>query len=139
MYSHKCKKSVFCAIFLACFFVGTICGVFCFRCISASLDGLEQLHAGELFGIVGLSGRTVFSVFRPFLVLTVLFLLPNGFRYIFLFVALRGCLSAYLFCAVLHIRGEIFPLMTRTFLILLLYYLLCEFIYFRRFSACRIY
>ena len=138
MCSYKCRKSVFCAIFLACYFVGTICGVFCFRCLSASLDGFEQLHPVEFLRSNGLSGRTVFSVFRPFFVLGVLLLLPNGFRYIFLLITLRGCLSAYLFCAVLHISGGVVPLLIKTFLTLPLYYLLCEFIYFRQLSVCRI-
>lgn len=139
MYDHKCKKSVFCTLFLASFFLGTICGVFCFRCLSASLCGFGQLRLGESLLESMSPYSAVFAALRPFAMIAVLLLIPNGFRYVFAFVVLRGFLSAYLFCSVLDNCGEIFLFLIRTFLLLLLYYWLCEFVYFRQSSVCRVY
>ena len=130
--AHKCKKSVFCVFFLICFFIGTICGVFCSRCISVSLSGVERFSLD--FSSLKVA---VFTVLRPLALVAVLGCLSNRKRYVCICIVLRGFLTAYLFSAV-RASEHVWEFAVKELLVLLLFYWLCSWSYFRQDSFCRI-
>ena len=138
MSSYKCKNSVFCVIFLACFLAGTICGIFCFRCVLGSISGFDHLRIGGIVLGNRMQTGAVFAAVRPLAVMAILAFVPCKRRYICILVALRGFLVAYFFCLFLRTSDDLFPVIFSEFLFLLLFYWLCNFVYFRRSNFCRI-
>ena len=138
MGSYKCKNSVFCAIFLACFLVGTICGVFCFRCVLGSLSEFDHLRIGGIVFGNRMQMEAVFATVRPLGVMAVLAFVPCKRRYICILIVLRGFLMAYFFCLFLRTSADLFPVIFGEFLFLLLFFWLCNFVYFRQSCFCRI-
>ena len=131
MLRYKCKKSVFCILFLICFFLGTICGMILFHCllgahsgwISAYCTALDQLERPGLW-------KLLFFWCRPLILAFVLGLSPAGSRFIPILIFLRGCMSSYLtsFCY----ASGVSPLsaVLRWLVLLPVFYALCRWAYY---------
>lgn len=101
-----CKKSVFCALFLIFFLLGTICGILLFRSILKS-DYLWLCFYCRLLEqyLSGFSFASIFYLLLPFFVLYFVSLLPSGEWFVLGIVFLRGCIFSYFtsaayFCSV---------------------------------------
>lgn len=93
---NKCKKSVFCILFLIWFLIGTICGFFLFRCLQKAHGGWAAAYCAALTGTDGQSLLSfLFFACRPLLLAGLLCLLPWGRRLVPVLTAARGCLMAY--------------------------------------------
>lgn len=127
MMRNKCKKTVFCVQFLVYFFLGTICGIFLFRCLLLS-DPMWIYAYSNRAGSLG-SGQLLCRLiyfFLPLILAWVLSLSPFGYRVLPLLIMLRGCLTAYLFSFQLYGDGSMTGSILRSVLILPLFYYICQ-------------
>ncbi len=96
MASSKCKKSVFCILFLFWFLTGTICGFILFQCLQNAQGPWVGAYCAALVGTAGSDlASYLFAAIRPLLLAGLLCLLPWGRRLVPLLTAARGCLVAY--------------------------------------------
>lgn len=132
MRSDKCKKSVFCALFFLCFIVGTICGVFAFRCfcpviVTRNVDLMTPIFFGT--SLIG----EIFSLLRPLIFVLVLLWLRASCRVMWFLIFCRGFLISYYFSAVVYCGLEIATIaLILKSAALLVFYLLCWQHYFVR-------
>lgn len=128
---YKCKKSVFCILFLIYFFLGTICGVILFHCLLGTHSPwipayCEALGNLEHPGVVTL----LFFWCRPLALAVLLGLSPLGSRLVPLLILARGCLSAYL--TSFYYASGLSPLsaVLRWLILLPVFYMLCRWAYY---------
>lgn len=127
MEQYKCKKSVFCACFLFSLTLGTISGVFLFRCFISS-NGSVFLIDSDYFGTTA----NALTLIRPFVVMLTLIFHPKGRKFVFLFVVLRGLLMAFFSSAVWFCGGNVAALLLRFMLFFPAYYLFCGMVFSNR-------
>lgn len=128
---YKCKNSVFCVSFLICFTLGTICGVFAFRCfLSCASDWntlvLEGFHISNMrfWALIG-------AWFRTLAVVALFALLPTGYRAILPLVVVKAFLIAYLFSALQFYRVYAPFVVFKELSALPMFYWICKWVYFR--------
>ena len=119
----NCRNSVFCVKFLLYFLIGTICGIWFYRCmIAQETDWLKSY-------CVGLEGNlprfSVVAMLRPLVFAYLISLHSAGAYFLPALVFLRGFLTAYTTCAVLRLDFAVGLVLTRCVLILPVFYLLC--------------
>lgn len=126
----KCRNSVFCVRFLFFFLIGTICGIWFYRCLGQSDAIWLRDYCLMLTGASGWS--VILSVLRPLLPAALAWLHPYGRHAIPLLVGLRGMLTAYSACAVLRADLPGGPVLVRGLVILPIFYRLCRLAWDRR-------
>jgi len=132
MRSYKCKKSVFCICFFIFFLIGTICGLFCFRCQLVN-NGRWMLSVCET---AALSLHTAFVkhaavLLRPCIVVSALAFHPVGYRLLFPVIFVRGFLMSYHFAALWLGNCDIFRMVLLGLLALPLFCVLCGWAFLR--------
>lgn len=131
MLQYKCKKSVFCILFLICFFIGTICGVILFHCLLGAHSGWITAYCDAL-GSLERPGllTSLFFWCRPLALALLLGLSPAGSRLIPVLILARGCFSAYL--TSFYYAAGLSPLsaVLRWLALLPVFYLLCRWAYY---------
>ena len=127
MEPRKCKNAVFSIVFLFFFFLGTICGIFLFRCIAQSQSLWLRDYCTALSGAFSGPGA-VAALLRPLLVVLAVGMFPFGHRLLPLIIFFRGCLMAYCFsaCFAAGLSPEL-P-MLRGVLLLPLFYFFCRWV-----------
>lgn len=131
MLRYKCKKSVFCILFLFFFFIGTICGVLLFQLqyhvqhtwIVSYGKGLLPERSFDLW-------RLFFVSLRPLLLAFLLGSLSFGWRLIPLLIVGRGCLISYLFSLASLCETPVSALFLRELLLLSSFYFLVRWAYY---------
>lgn len=122
----KCKNSVFCVRFLIFFLIGTICGIWLFRCLAPG-------HAAWLSNYCFMLEHATFSSFtsatlpwfRP-LALVVIIHYSSLTKYLLpVLIVFRGMLTTYSFCAIRLSGSSPGVFLFRGVLLLPLFYLLC--------------
>lgn len=132
MHFYKCKNSVFCICFLIFFFLGTICGVLCFRCQMIRNGPWILAFSKELSSSVSpLFVKNAVILFRSLLLLLAMALLPWGYRLVFPLIALRGFLMSYYFSALWIGECNVLFMVLLETLLMPAYYMMCSWAYFR--------
>ena len=131
MHFYKCKKSVFCIYFLILFGLGTICGVFCFRCqMSANCQWILPYCGAISHSMSTAFVKSAAVLFRCGILMAALSILQRGYRAIFPLIIVRGFLMSYSFSA-LWIGGcSMISMILHACLILPAYYMLCSWAFF---------
>ena len=126
MLVQKCKNSVFCVYFLFFFFVGTICGVFCYSLqISSDLDFVSYYSVAISESLFDCSLLSFLAAARPFVFVAFLALTSFGHRFLFLLIAVRGFMTAYTAAALWIGNCDLFLIFIRGLVLLPLFYGLC--------------
>ena len=127
----KCRKSVFCILFLLFFFLGTICGILLFRCLAGSASEWVKAYCQVL---VQQQNHGVFWLFvtwcRPMLLAGLTGLVPWGDRVLPVLIAGRGLLMAYAAAALYACGQPVMWLVFRGLALLPLFYLVCRWAYY---------
>ena len=132
MRSPKCRNSVFCVQFLIFFLLGTICGIWFYRCLAELETVWLEPYCSLLTGASGWSA--LFSAVRPLIAAWLVWFCPEGYRILPLLIGMRGCLTAYTACAVLRAGLPSGPVILRGLVILPLFYWLCRRAFCRRYT-----
>ena len=130
MIAHKCKKSVFCVLFLLSFFIGTICGVFCFRCVSAQMSTLSQ-YTSFISSNAAFYVNLLRASLRPLIIVALIGICPAGAKCVWALIIARGFLVTYLCCTVGCCFGDLLVIYVKELLFLPLFYWLCFWAYTR--------
>jgi len=127
MTNAKCKKSVFCILFLFFFVIGTICGSVLFSVILHSNYGWLCDYCASLDYVTAkdLSSLLLFYA-RPLLFVFLFGVLFPGSKWILFFVAIRGCLCSYLFAAMYYSGCFMTGILMRQFVLLPAFYFICR-------------
>ena len=120
----KCRNSVFCVKFLVFFLLGTICGIWLYRCLAE----LETLWLEPYCSLLGTA--SVFSAclaaLRPLILAGLACIHPWGCRVVPLLIGVRGLLTVYSACAVLRAGLPPGGVILRGLVILPAFYWLCR-------------
>jgi hypothetical protein len=125
--TKKCKKSVFCAVFLICFLIGTICGVLLYETVSSAHPEWSRSYflciyeADHTF-----SAGSLYAVLAPMILLWVVSLLSFGDRLANLLVVWRGCCASYLFCFAYTSGVSVLGMIFRELLLLAAFYFIYQ-------------
>lgn len=131
MLQLKCKKSVFCVLFLFCFFLGTICGMLLFHGLLGVHDAWITAYCRTLAQLERPNALTfLFFCGRPLLLAFVLGLCPKGWRLVPLLVLARGCLMAYIMSFYAASALPPTSLVLRWLVLLPVFYYMCRWAYF---------
>ena len=132
----ECKKSVFGILFLLCFLLGTICGVFLFGCLTTVRGAWIQQYT-ELLCQEGNGGllSVCLSWCRPLLLAALAGFLRWGDRVVLFLAVLRGILMAYTAAALWTSGLTLLPFLVRGILLLPLFYAVCSWAYDKPFAA----
>lgn len=132
MLLYKCKKSVFCIYFLLFFFLGTISGVFLFRCLFHSLAGSSCWCLNLEFAAFRWNDlRLLSSAVRSITILAIFALVPYGYVFVPFLVFCRGFLMCYCFSQMWVSGAVIGSVFVKELLLLPLYYSFCRWVYFK--------
>jgi len=127
----KCRKSLFCILFLFFFSLGTICGVLSFRYLAELCSGWMYLYCGSLHPLRnGLFLPFVFSWLRPLLLAFLMRMVPWGKRVLPVLIFSRGFLTAYSAAACFSCGQPPVWVIVRGMTLLPLFYALCRFAFF---------
>jgi len=129
----KCKNSVFCIHFLFFFLFGTISGVLCFRCMLLS----NQLWTGVYCDYIGQSVSSkvlqeLFVLIRPFFLVLLCALHPNGWKLLFPLIFIRGFLMSYCYAALWFGGYNFLLIVAKAMFLLPLYFFCCKWLYASR-------
>ena len=131
MLKKKCKKSVFCAFFMSCFLIGTICGVLLFHIFHrANQDRVYAYGAAIFSSYPSLTADNLLLFFFPFVFLCLLCLFPFGWRIYPLITVGRGCLASYFFSFASVSGVSTASYFVRELFSLCLFYFLCRWCYY---------
>ena len=131
MLLSRCKKSVFCILFLLCYFLGTICGVLLFRFLAGSNDSWVRRYSTVLFCETPNGWYVLFSFSRPLVFAAAAGMLSCGNRLIFWLIMLRGALAAYAAAAVWAAGCSLMPPLMRGIILMPLFFAVCRWAYDR--------
>ena len=135
MLLSRCKKSVFCILFLLCYFLGTICGVLLFRFLAGANDGWVRRYSAALFCETPDGWNVLFSFCRPLLLAAAAGMLSCGNRLIVWLIVLRGALTAYAAAAAWAAGCSLTPLLMRGIILMPLFFAVCRWAYYRNCPA----
>ena len=122
-----CKNSVFCAIFLVLFFLGTICGIFLLRCVLVANSDFLSDYCLSLRAVKMRSPwLLLWFHLLPFLSAFAVSFLPNKDKFLFVLIFLRGCVSAYAISACYALGLSLANILVRDFLLLPVFYWFCR-------------
>ena len=126
---YKCKNSVFCAYFLFCFFVGTICGALFFRIIIQQNRAWAGAYCAELYGSGDAGILSLFlCCFRPLATALVLGSFSFGRRITAALIAFRGLSVSYFLSFALCAQCRIFPILVSELMVLAAFFCVCRFL-----------
>lgn len=127
MLSVKCRKSVFCVQFLAFFLLGTICGIWLYRCLAGCEYGWLNSYCALLGQGARRDGWTLLLTWgRPLVLAWLASIHPVGFRALPVLIWGRGLLTAYSACACLRAGLSPGTVILRGLVLLPLFYWLCS-------------
>ncbi len=115
----KCRKSVFCSLFLLIFLFGTICGVFLFY-----LGYDDNPDTFVSYGL-HLSARNLLFSFLPLLFVLLLGFASWGCRLIPALVTFRGLLMSYRICVLYTSGVNLLNSLTYDVILLPIFFFLC--------------
>ena len=122
-----CKNSVFCALFLFLFTMGTICGSYLLRCILRSdagwmLSYCNLIQSGSVSKVI----LGVWFLLLPFLSVLCIYFFPGKDKLVLVLVFIRGCIVAYTLGAFYTMGVSLSGVLLRTLLLLPLFYWVCR-------------
>lgn len=127
----KCRKSVFCMLFLFFFSIGTICGVLSFRYLAGAQSSWTFMYCRRLQLMeYGSFCSFVLAWIRPLLLVLVIGLVPWGKKFLPILITARGFLTAYSAAACLSCGQSLSWVVIRGLTLLPVFYALCRFSYF---------
>lgn len=118
----KCKKSVFCVLFLICFFTGTICGVLLFNFVYSTHAEWSASYFDSLLLTSDAAAGAFFTSLAPLVFVYFLSLLPAGKRLLPVCVVWRGCCASYLYCFAYSAGSRVSGFLFRELLLLACFY-----------------
>ena len=137
MNKYKCKKSVFCVLFLFFFGMGTICGSALFSLLLRSQFGWIGSYCSELMLQRTASPVSTFLFFCcPLAAVWALGWSTFGRKLIFPAAALRGCVTAYVFSACFTAGFSIMSVLLRELFLLPVFYALSLHGWVRQEAVC---
>lgn len=127
MLFYKCNRSTFCILFLACFGFGVVLGVLLFQCLANSRGIWIDTYCKTL---ISTAKPSIFFICRPLMIVTLLILLPCGYRLVPLLIIARGFFISYSMSALVVSAVAPTHLIFRSALLLPVFYFLCYWAYF---------
>lgn len=133
----KCKNSVFCAVFLFCIFIGTICGVLLFRVFLEHNCSWPEAYFYELLYTPLKDFRLSFVVSAaPLLLVYISSFFSFRNKFLLIFIIWKGCCCSYLFCFCFYCNCYSWLFLIRQLLQLIAFYLVCYAVYLRYSLDC---
>ena len=128
---YKCKNSVFCAYFLFCFLVGTICGALFFCIAFQQNEFWSGVYCAQLYDSGDVDLLSLFlCCLRPLMTAVVLGSFSFGRRLMAALVVFRGLSVSYFLSFALCAQCRIFPILVSELMILAAFFCVCRFVCF---------